>query len=554
MSLEVKYIDIPQGAQENAVVTGVGQPFSLAQTVAVGAADVPYATLEPFSWLLDGSRELIPDAPDGFWWSEHISNGDGVFETAPSLTFSFPAPYTATGLTFTFWPSMNQWCNAIQIFWYNGNTLLKQVSAYPDSPQWTLKQAVEGFDSVRIEFLSTNTPYCFAKVQQIRIGQVVWFGKDELTAVRLLNEADPTLCSLTVDTMTVELRDRLNRDLLPQENQSMELYRDNSLVAVQYITDSRRHAQHSYVFSCQSAIGLLGDTFLGGIYNAAPLENLLGSVLDGFEYKVDPCFAGLKITGYLPVCTRREALQQIAFAIGALISTQGCREICLLRLPDEISGTFGSGEIFTGASIESAPQLSRVELTSHRYVASSEVAVLVDSEEMYGDNMLLTFDSPHHGYTIQGGRIITSGANFVTLSASGAVTLKAKPYIHTATTHTRKNRSTTAAEKNNTLTVTDATLVHSGNAGAVLDRLYTAASLRQKLTHDAVISGHRAGQKVSSVSPWDTQIRGYISSMDSTLSQHGHTASVVIMGAEVEPQGVYLYSGELYAGNKEVLY
>ena len=554
MSLEVKYIDIPQGAQQTAQVAGAGQPFSYAQSVAAGAQDASYATLEPLSWTLDGSRELIPAVPDDFWWSAEMSDSEGVFEDPPVLTFSFPTPYTATGLTFTFWPSMNQWCNAVSVFWYNGNTLLAQVKAYPDSAQWTLKQAVEGFDSIRIELLSTSTPFSFAKVQQIQIGHVVWFGKDELTAVRLLNEADPTLCSLTVDTMTVELRDRSGRDLLPQENQIMELYRDKSLVAVQYITESRREAQHSYVFFCQSAIGLLEDDFLGGMYNAEPVENLLSDVLEGLVYVLDPCFVGRVITGYLPVCTRREALQQIAFAIGALVTTLGGDAICLKPLPEEISGTFDSGKIFTGAKIESTPRLAKVEVAAHSYAPSAEVETLVDDEELHGENLLLTFDAPHYDYTIQGGIITASGANFVTITAAGMVTLTAKPYIHTTVMYTRRNSKATATERNNVLTVEEASLVHSNNATEVLDRLYATANLRQKLSQEAVISGHRAGQKVSSVSPWGTQLRGYISAMDSTLTQTGHTASVTILGAEAEPQSVYLYSGEIYAGNKEVLY
>ena len=554
MSLEVKYIDIPQGAQQTAQVAGAGQPFSYAQSVAAGAQDTPYATLEPFSWTLDGSRELIPAAPDGFWWSTEMSDGEGAFENPPVLTFTFPTPYPATGLTFTFWPSMNQWCNAVSVSWYNGNALLAQVKACPDSARWTLKQAVEGFDSIRIELLSTNTPYSFAKVQQIQIGHVVWFGKDELTAVRLLNEADPTLCSLTVDTMTVELRDRSGRDLLPQKNQIMELYRDKSLVAVQYITESRREAQRSYVFSCQSAIGLLDDDFLGGMYNAEPVENLLSDVLEGLVYVLDPCFAGRVITGYLPVCTRREALQQIAFAIGALVTTLGGDAICLQPLPEGISCTFDSGKIFTGAKIESTPRLAKVEVAAHSYAPSAEVETLMDNEELHGENLLLTFDAPHYDYAIQGGTITGSGANFVTIAAAGVVTLTAKPYIHTTVMYTRRNSKATAAERNNVLTVEEASLVHSSNATEVLDRLNATANLRQKLTQEAVISGHSAGQKVSSVSPWGTQLRGYISAMDSTLTQTGHTASITILGAEAEPQSVYLYSGEIYAGNKEVLY
>ena len=90
MSLKVKYVDVPQGAQEAAQVEGQGQPFSIPAMVATGAQDVAYATLEPKGWLLDGSRRLLPSAPEGFWWSEKCSNDTGAFEEPPVITFSFP--------------------------------------------------------------------------------------------------------------------------------------------------------------------------------------------------------------------------------------------------------------------------------------------------------------------------------------------------------------------------------------------------------------------------------------------------------------------------------
>ena len=94
----------------------------------------------------------------------------------------------------------------------------------------------------------------------------------------------------------------------------------------------------------------------------------------------------------------------------------------------------------------------------------------------------------------------------------------------------------------------------SGNVQSVLERLRKIKQLRQTLNHEVAVSGQLAGDKVSSVNPWGTQIRGYIASMDSTLTQNGHTAAVKIIGEEVAPEGVYHYAGEIYAGGTEILY
>ena len=553
MSLKVKYVDVPQGAQEAAQVEGQGQPFSIPAVVATGAQDVAYATLEPKGWLLDGSRRLLPSAPEGFWWSEKCSNDTGAFEEPPVITFSFPTPYTATGLSFTFWTSTDEWCSKIRVSWLNGNTLLAQTTAYPNSPRWTLQLTVEGFDRVRVELLATNIPGHFAKVQLIEIGQTLWFGKQEITSVHLVNEIDPTLSELTVDTMTIGVKNKSGVSLVPQENQKMELYRNDKLLAVQYITESSREAKQHYTFSCQSAIGLLEDDYLGGIYNAVPATEVIDDILDGVEYELNAIFAQVTITGYLPVCTRREALQQVVFALGAIATTQGGRGIKIAPVSQITSNTFSKSQFFQGGKVETAPRVARVEVVSHRYTESEEEEILLNEEWLSGEDVLLTFDAPHHSYAMSGGILTGSGANWVTVTANGPVTLTAKKYIHSTQRHMKRNSLATAQERNNVQAVESVTLIHAGNVNEVLGRLYEIAQLRQTLSQEAIITEQRAGQKVTAVNAWGKQIRGYITSMESDLTATGHTAAVKILGVETTAENAVFYAGEFYAG-EEALY
>ena len=201
-----------------------------------------------------------------------------------------------------------------------------------------------------------------------------------------------------------------------------------------------------------------------------------------------------------------------------------------------------------------APRISRFEVTAHNYTKSSEVVTLMSSKEVSGENQLFTFYEPHHEYTIEGGTITASGVNWVKITADGPVTLNAKTYIHSTSIRTKHNPSATAAERNNVVTVDTATLIHSGNVQAALERLYNAKQLRQTVTQEVVISGHKAGDRVSSVNPWGTQTRGFITAMESTLTQNGHTAMVDILGVEIAVESVHNYAGELYAGDKEVPY
>jgi hypothetical protein len=163
MSLEINYIDAPEGAQEKMEVSVENENvLTDSSLVARGARDIPYATLEPGIWKLDGTMQILPDDPNPGFWSAVRSSFDangselgsmilgeailgasstgGAFGTTPKITISFPVPYGSTGLTFTFSPSTDQWCSRIKVTWFNGQTRIIEKVYYPDSPRWTLEE------------------------------------------------------------------------------------------------------------------------------------------------------------------------------------------------------------------------------------------------------------------------------------------------------------------------------------------------------------------------------------------------------------------------------
>lgn len=554
MSLFIKYVDTPEGAQDAMTVSGTGgQDFSDLDMVAHGAADVPWATTEPDGWLLDGRYKILPDDPYPGFWSMVRTDNDGNFSVPPNVTISLPLPYTATGFTFTFSPATEQWCSAIHVAWYNGSTKLADGDYFPDSAQWVLERAVDAFDRIRIELRSTNKPGQFAKIQKIEIGRTIQFGPGELISVHVINEIDPLLCELTADTMTVKAINMSKRSLAPQSNQKLELYRNGTIEAVQYIKSSVRESNDGYSFTCQSVIGLLDETYLGGLFDNYPLESILTDVLGQWRFEVSPHLSTAVVSGYLPVCTQREALQQIAFAVGAVITT-GDGVIHLTPIPETVSGAFCADDIFFGAKVDSEPRIARIELSAHSYAKSQERETLLQKESINGASVLVTFDAPHYDYIITGGEIVDSGVNWCKITANGDVTLTACKYIHASVAYVRRDPMATAKEQGNSLAVSNATLIHGGNVKIVLDRLKKTCDLRKTLNAEAAISSQKAGDYSSVASPWGSKIVGYISSMDSNYTQGGHTAAISVIGAEVALSCVAYHSGEIYSGDKEVLY
>lgn len=562
MSLTIKYMDVPEGAQEAASVSGRGlQPFSDAASMVTGAPDTPWASIDFNGWPLDGTREILPDDPENIgWWSESpsaeavtgfvlgegilgksrlgASRAGGFFEVPPVLAIDFSERFSATGVTINFSDSTQQWCSEIIVRWFRAGELLAECHEFPDAPLWSCGGAVDSFDRITIELLRTNIPGQMARIQQITVGKTIVFGREEIVRAQLVNEADHTLGTLSVDTSRFEVLAPGGLEINPQQNQRVALYRDSNMLATHYIRESTRETAGHYVLSCQSAIGMLEDDFLGGIYEKTPVDTVLSAILDGWQYEIDPALEGSLITGYIPVCSRRSALQQVAFTIGAVVVTHGSDRIKLVSQSAVISGHFTADDVFPGATLERSPRVARYEVTVHRYKKSSEVETLLEDEaltddDISDDSVLVTFGEPHWDYSITGGEIVGSGVNWIRVKALGAVTVTAKKYTHTTSVRTKTNPDATHAERSNVVSVTDATLINSSNAKSVLNRLFESGRYRHTMTFDAVVSDQVVGDLTETTGPWSGTVRGVITAMDSTLTQNGHTATVTIVGEEV---------------------
>ena len=555
MSLEINYIDAPEGAQEKMSAVGEGgNTLSDPALMVTGSRNIPYATLEPGIWKLDGTMRILPDNPSPGWWSAERSGDDCRFDSAPKITVHYPTPYSSTGFTVTFSPATQQWCTEVHVKWFNGQSLLIDKVYNPAGPVWMLTETVESFDKVEFEFLATNRPQQFAKLGKIEIGRTVLFGAEEIVSARLRTEVDPTLCKIPVDTVSFDIHDPQDRDFLPQENQRIELLKDGVLRAVQYIKSSTKKTKSDYSIQCQSSIGLLNDDFLGGIYDDKPVVELLTEILGEWEFDIHATLSGKTVSGYLPVCSQRTALQQVAFAIGAMVTTQDSSKIRLIPIPEVVTAKFTRGEIILGGSVKTTSRYARVEVYSHTYVKTDVSETIMNEEEIDGEDVLVTFALPHYDYEITGGVITGYGDNWIKITAAGIVTVNAKTYIHNTRSHIKRNPEATAKERGNYLAIKEATLINTGNVYEALDRLYLAVQRRQTVSQPVIVSGQKAGQLTSSLTPWGTITRGFISSMNSQLTQTGHIADIQIQGIEVTLDSVWFYSGEIYSGGQEVVY
>lgn len=564
--IELQYLDIDPSIEKKLTYSAQNvQNTAAVTTLCTGGTAPLYATCEWFGWPLDGHRKLLKDGQMPLW-SQSFSGGrsgclgagalggftlnsaDATLDTPPVVEVQISQACTVPGITFVFSPEEDRWCEKMEITFYRGQTVVHSAIVYPDAPRWILPAPGYSFDRLTVRLLETDTPGAYAKLRGLYLGRALVFSHRETESVRLINEADPTLDTLTVDTMTVDVQDLQQWGLEPQKDQTMELYRDGQLLASHRIENCSRREKHRYTIRCRSLVGQLEGTFLGGMYENMPLETLLSKILKNVEFEVEAPLKQTKISGYLPVCTCRQALQQVAFAVGAVVSTRGTRGVRLCRVSDRVSGVFLAEDQFRDGGVETAAGVSRVEVVAHKYTPTREEVTLIDGEYYKGSDILLTFTEPYHSYQLSGGTILAQGVNYVRLSASGEITLKACTYRHTMVHH---SRSYDPDYGDQVRKVEQATLIHDGNVHQVLDRLGQVYAFRQTLNQTMVVTDQYAGQQVALTDPFGGMMKGYITAMECELTPGGQTAWITLLGQRQTPEIAVGYAGMLYAGEKE---
>lgn len=507
MSVRILYQDIAAGADEDAAVsTESASPFSDPALLPFGGSGAAIATLEPFSWLLDGSREILDGQPVSFW-STAQSDINGNFQDPPEITIDFDERYTAPGLFLTFDPATGEYCRSVTATWFHGVTQISRQEFQPDGAEYFCGKTVESFDRVVLRLNATSLPNRYAKLSSISFGVSREFLRDELRDVRVVEEVSILSSEVAVNTLDFTLDSKSDVEYMFQFKQPVSAYNGERLIGTFYISDSTHRARGLYDVSCIDAIGVLDeDTFPGGIYTEYPAKLLLEEIAGGhFDLEIDAALTAMPVTGCIPECTRREALQQAAFALRAMVDTSGTDKIRVYRDREDRPSRIPAGRTYSGGTVDTSAIVTAVRVTAHRYS--------------------------------------TSGGGNDTVTVGGVT------YYHTTSVTTITNPNVTASDKQNIIEVKDATLVNPSNVASIAQHIYDYYTKRQTQKVRIVMDGEKPGDHVAAPTPWETSVDGYITSMSIVLSGIA-AADCEIVGVDVKTVGESeeIVSGEFDCG------
>jgi hypothetical protein len=307
-----------------------------------------------------------------------------------------------------------------------------------------------------------------------------------------------------------------------------------------YLEDWLNDNDSTITMKAIDLIGVIdGTTFKGGIYSNASVESIVNQIMlsANAEYDLDESLGSLTLSGYIPICTHREALQQVAFAIGAIVDCSRSDKIAIRTVSMVNSGTVSYNRKVYGHKVKLKPLITGVEVISHLYVASNVTISLFEGTLGIGTHEIL-FNEPAHSLSVTGGSIISSGANHAVLNVTiaGNVVLQGKRYNDNTRTFGVYNPSIPAGEKINIVSVKKCTLISNSNASSLAQKIYDYYQLRHQDEGMILLIDEKSGDLITLDSLYNQQIEGYIEKLDIDLTG-GFIADMTITGGALPNVG-----------------
>lgn len=337
----------------------------------------------------------------------------------------------------------------------------------------------------------------------------------------------------------------------------IQYYQGNALRAKAYIKNVDRVGETVYQINAISAIGLLDtQNHRGNLYRGATFPTVLAEIIGGaVPYTVSAELEHLAVYGWLPYDTKRANLHQLLFACGVTVGRNADGDMDFGFLSNGAATVIPDGHIYAGGSVDYSSPASAVDVTEHSFMelATDEAVTEYDNTDgsETADNTLLVFqNAPLHDLRTTGTlTIVASGVNWAILTGTGILT--GKKYTHSTRVMTRYAESA-SAQRENVVSVTDATLVNVANSENVAERVLAYYSSKKTVKTAIVVDAERPGMLVSGSDPYAEKISGFIASMDSTVS-HTTKAMISIITGYIPTQGGNNYTrAVLFTGSGTV--
>lgn len=298
-----------------------------------------------------------------------------------------------------------------------------------DSANYFCDTQVQAFNKVVITISNMTKPSRFLKIYNIADGITRQFYNEELENVEIIEQITNNNTALNINEASLNILPASNTGVLFQRTLPFSIYRNNTLYGQFFVTSSTSNvSKNLYQVKVSDYINVLeAQSYLGGLYTSKNVAELISDLLDGIPYTLDATLQNKTITGYLPILTKREALRQIAFCIGAVVDTSRSDAINIKPIATTSSRNITKSEILNIKTTQEKIT-TKIAVNINKLTTKGASADTIYSEKLNGATYVL-FDNPTYSLSISGGSIVDSNINYAIISGTGGtVTLTGKQY------------------------------------------------------------------------------------------------------------------------------
>ena len=162
---------------------------------------IPYGTLEPNLWVLDGSRKHIPmsDYKDGSYIGNVLSGEDGGFTKIPTVTINFTKLHTniIPGVTIIWGKAYGEYATHFLVTAYNGNTVVARKEVSDNKSVVSIVSLdIPRYNRITVQIVKWCLPNRRVRIDEIFLGWHKVYSKGDLMSYSHTQSVDPITTSL----------------------------------------------------------------------------------------------------------------------------------------------------------------------------------------------------------------------------------------------------------------------------------------------------------------------------------------------------------------------
>lgn len=469
-------------AHRNATVTDNGHPYFSNTSRIVSDGDdtiLPYATLEPNQWVLDGTRDILPNSGigDTGYVGDALCDANGLYSNNPVVTVKFGKVITnvAHGITIRWSDFLSEYAVDFVVKVFNGETVIAERTIIGnDQVLFSMEFDIVNYDGLMVEIRKWSMPYRRARIDELLVGSVMVFTKDSVFSYDYSASVDPISAELTKSDISFSI-DNLDNAFNPYNTEGISKYLlERQEVDVRYgykmstgyewikggkFYLSEWNAEQNGMsadFTARDLLEFMTDTYYKGTYYAEGIslydlaEDVFQDVSmlvnpDGSQrWVIDECLKDIYTIAPLPIDTHANCLQMIANA-GGCVFYQDRRGV--LRL-ESVPNLFDTEDISTDydishfnsyskSSLSLSKPLKQVDVACYGYsVAELRTEIHNGTMNINGTtDVTITYSglATNPEATVKNGTLNSakyySNACILNITAEGTVTIKVRGYV-----------------------------------------------------------------------------------------------------------------------------